>query len=194
MNFKLRTIFFIFLISLSNNSFSQNIFDVSLENKFIRDSFRKHFSNKEITNAQLFQYPKSQKFVKKSFNLTNSKYSRIAFHYKKNDTNYTIYSISTGKFFGKDNIDICKSYMKKIVNDYVLKFQTNSKEYESPYNIDDGKSIAYVNDIKIESGKIRMFCVDWSDLTEKKRGWSDNFQLNISSDVFTKWLNNEAYY
>ena len=27
-----------------------------------------------------------------------------------------------------------------------------------------------------QSGKIRIFCVDWSDLTEKKRGWTDNFQ------------------
>ena len=84
--------------------------------------------------------------------------------------------------------------MKKIVNDYVSKFEINPKEYETPYKIDDGKSIAYVNDITIESGKIRMFCVDWSDLTEKKRGWTDNFQLNISSDIFSKWLNNEAYY
>ena len=83
--------------------------------------------------------------------------------------------------------------MKKIVNEYMLKLETNPKEYESPYDIDDGKSIAYVNDFIIESGKIRMFCIDWSDFTEKKRGWSDNFQLNISSDVLTQWLNNEAY-
>ena len=193
MNLKLKYFLIIFLIFISNNSFSKNIFDVSLENIFIGDSLIKYFSKKEINNSDVFHYPKSKKFIKRSFLLKNSKYQKIAFHHKKNDKNLTIYSIATVKFFGKDNIDICKSFMKKIVDEYTLRFNVDPINYMSPYKIDDGKSIAFVNDIKIKGGEVRMFCVDWSNVTEKKRGWADNFQLNISSNVLMEWLNSEAY-
>ena len=68
------------------------------------------------------------------------------------------------------------------------------KTYEYKYLIDDKKSIAYITDFIFSDGSsVRAFCVNWSKITEKKRGFDDNFSLDISSIEYLDWLDNEAY-
>ena len=181
------------LVIIPKNVFSQNIFDVKLDNFYIGDSLLNYYSHKDIKDGSIDKYPNSNKFTQIQLDLKNSKYDQIAFNYKTDDNSYTIYSISTGKFFGKDNLDICLNYKKKIVNEYAKKYNIQPQNYEHKYNLDDKKSIAYNSDFELEGGLIRMWCVNWSDLTEKRRGYVDNFQISISSKTFVNFLNNEAY-
>ena len=101
--------------------------------------------------------------------------------------------MSMSKSFGKDNLDICLSYKTKIVNEYKNKLSIEPTNYNSNYEIDDGKSIAYISDFQLEGGNLRMFCVDWSDFTEKNRNFKDTFEISVTSEVLVNWLNNEAY-
>ena len=65
--------------------------------------------------------------------------------------------------------------------------------YKHKYNyIEDGKSIAYITDFNLKDGSIRVWCVDWSNITEKNMNWGDNVSVTISSIEQLDWLNNEA--
>ena len=78
--------------------------------------------------------------------------------------------------------------IKSMLND----FKENT--YEHIYNIDDKKSVAYITDFNFSDGSsIRVFCVDWSEVTEKKRNFGDNFTLDLSLNEYLDWINNEAY-
>ena len=70
---------------------------------------------------------------------------------------------------------------------------TKYEEYDFKYEVDDGKSIAYINAFAFNNNdKIRAWCVNWSEVTEKKRNFVDNLSLSISPNYFLEWLNNEA--
>ena len=60
-------------------------------------------------------------------------------------------------------------------------------------NVDDGKSIAYITDFDLENGSVRVWCVDWSEVTEKKRNFQDNVTVSISSREFDDWLDTKIY-
>lgn len=193
MYFFFRFLLLVFVVLISKSSFSDNIFDISLEKYHLGDSLLKYYKKSEIEKAIKDEYPKSKKFIRTYFILKNSKYKRIAFHYKTTDKNYTIYNMSMSKNFGKDNLDICLSYKTKIVNEYKNKLSIEPTNYNSNYKIDDGKSIAYISDFQLEGGNLRMYCVDWSDFTEKNRDFKDVFEISVTSEVLVNWLNNEAY-
>ncbi len=66
-------------------------------------------------------------------------------------------------------------------------------EYDFKYNIDDLKSIAYVSDLDFKDGSsIRVWCVNWSKVTEKKRNFVDNLSVSLSPNYFLKWRNEES--
>ena len=83
---------------------------------------------------------------------------------------------------------------KDLVRDLKSMFKTTkSEEYDFKYEIDDGKSIAYINAFAFNNNdKIRAWCVNWSEVTEKKRSFVDNLSLSIEPNYFLEWLNNEA--
>ena len=61
-------------------------------------------------------------------------------------------------------------------------------EYDFKYKIDDLKSIAYVSDFDLKDGSsLRVWCVNWSKVTEKKRNFNDNLSVAISPNYFLKW-------
>ena len=97
-------------------------------------------------------------------------------------------------FFGKNNIDLCIDYKNKIAKE-IINSNNNFKpiNYETVYDhLDDGTSVAYITDFILDSGKIRVFCVDWSKVTEEKRNFTDNVTYTLSSNIFSNWLDNEA--
>ena len=86
------------------------------------------------------------------------------------------------------------SKKKQIINDLTLSLDIKeSDEYEYKYKIDDGNSVAYINDFMLDNtDKIRVWCVNWSEATEIKRNFVDNLAVSLSPRYFLDWINNEA--
>ena len=185
---------FVFSFMLPTMSLAGSIFDVDINGVSIGDSLLDHFDERQIRSWSTSDYSsvgKDKTFVILEGDAKFQNYDHLRFHVKPNDKNYTIYGVSAGKFFGKQNIELCLSLKKKVINDSTNKLMNAvPKEYESPYeNLDDGKSKAHITDFVLEDGAIRYWCVDWSKETENKRNWGDNFQYNLSHQILLDWRN-----
>ena len=83
-----------------------------------------------------------------------------------------------------------KRMKEKIVESLKSNFgNLKSNEYDYKYDW-DLKSIAYINDFDFKNGAVRVYCVNWSEATEKKRNFVDNLSVTIQINYFTEWLNN----
>ena len=55
------------------------------------------------------------------------------------------------------------------------------------------KSGFQLNDFILDGGAaVRIYCIDWSEITEKKRNYVDNFSIDVSSQELLFWLSNKA--
>ena len=181
-----------FLLSVTSKA--DDIRDFEIEGISIGDSLLKSYSKTYLDSLEKLIYPGSDKYFQISINNEKSDYDDISFVLKKNDNKYVIYNIGLAKFFENDLLN-CKKFMK-IKIDEILSIVKNLKEktYEHQYNIDDKKSLAYITDfIFTDESSLRAYCVNWSDATEKKRNFTDNFSLDLSLRAYLDWLNNEAY-
>ena len=48
-------------------------------------------------------------------------------------------------------------------------------------------------DMWLKDGKVRVYCTDWSKETEIEFEYSDNLRLEIATNNYLNWLDNEAY-
>ena len=192
---KLSTYLFLLFFSFQAPSWADDISDFQIEGMSIGDSLLDYYSETEIKNWHKTYYEKSKKFIKiDTPRLSGKMYDVYAFHIKDNDSKYIIYDISGGKYFGRNNVKDCKNFKDKVVKDLILVFKNiKPNSYEYIYDtIEDGKSIAHITDFDFSSGSIRVWCVDWSKVTEENTNWEDNVSVNISSMEFLDWLNNES--
>ena len=188
----------LFVLFFSFSVVADDISDYEIDGISIGDSLLDYFSEKEIKLMLKTKtvYPKSDKFIKiETERLILKDYDAYSFHIKNNDSKYIIFALDGGKYFGKNNVKKCIEFKDKVVKDLTSTF----KSFE-PYNydyiykdVDDGKSIAYITDFMFEKGSVRTWCVDWSEVTEKKRNFVDNVTVAISSRELLDWLNSEAY-
>tara|TARA_B100000161_G_C33403235_1_gene347545 strand:- start:40 stop:591 length:552 start_codon:yes stop_codon:yes gene_type:complete len=179
----------------SSSVVADDISDFQIDGMSIGDSLLDFYSFSEIQSWQKEYYGKSDTFVLiYSELLSDNKFSQYIFHTKNNDSNYIIYSIRGSKFF-ENNIKECKQFKEKIIIDVEHLFSNQErKNYEFTYDyIEDGNSIAYINDFILDGGAaVRIYCIDWSEITEKKRNYVDNFSIDVSSQEFLFWLSNKA--
>ena len=122
-------------------------------------------------------------------------YESMMFGVKKNDKNFTIYSIGGRKFFPNKEKE-CKIFKKEVtsgIKDIVKNLKVD--DYRFYYkNAADGKSYADVSDFFFKDGSaIRLWCVNWSKATEGEKNWVDNMSIAINSKVFYDWISNEAH-
>ena len=186
-------IIFIFFV-LQNFVNADEIREFEVEGLSLGNSLLGFYSKSYIDNLPKTTYPASDKFYQIEIDSKSDDYDNITIILKKNDSKYKIYNIGPGKFFDND-LKACNKLMdqkrieiKSMLND----FKENT--YEHIYNIDDKKSVAYITDFNFSDGSsIRVFCVDWSEVTEKKRNFGDNFTLDLSLNEYLDWINNEAY-
>ncbi len=185
----------LFVLFFSSSVFADDISDFEIEGMSIGNSLLDYFSEEEIKSWRTDFHEKSKKFyITYSPSKSSDKYQQYGFYLKKNDKKFIIYAISGAKFFGKDNIQSCKNFKESVVKDIISTLNNISPDtYEHKYDyLEDGKSIAYVTDFNFKKGSIRVWCVDWSNITEKNMNWEDNVSVTISSKEQLDWLNNEA--
>ena len=195
---KLLILLFSILLLISPSVFADDISDFEIEGMSLGNSLLDYFSEKEIKLMLKTKtvYPKSDKFIKiETERLILKDYDAYSFHIKNNDSKYIIFALDGGKYFGKNNVKKCIEFKDKVVKDLTSTFKNfKPSSYDYIYeNVDDGKSIAYITDFDLEKGSFRVWCVDWSEVTEKKRKFVDNVTVAISSRELLDWLNSEAY-
>ena len=52
--------------------------------------------------------------------------------------------------------------------------------------------MAYISDFQVTSGRIRVWCENWSKKTELKRRWIDGLAVSASSYEIINWLRNKS--
>ncbi len=179
--------------------FSKNIGELKINGISIGDQLSDHYTIEEIKNGISIDYEyKDSQFrgleIIKKFNRKLDKNdlflddftNQLSFSVNKKNI---IFDIGAGKF-GYKSKEECISEKNKIEIILDNKFLDAEKySYESPYyNLDEGKSIAYVTDYYLDDGDVRLFCVQWSTQVEIEYGFTDNLQVKVSSHEFLNWL------
>tara|TARA_Y100000816_G_C26069772_1_gene562573 strand:- start:850 stop:1437 length:588 start_codon:yes stop_codon:yes gene_type:complete len=174
---------------------ADDIKDFQIEGISIGDSLLNYYNVNEINNFKKTIYPKSDKYyLIDGIKIKNKKeYEVLSFHLKKNDKQYIIHSVSAGIFY-KKNFNDCLIKKKEIIDSIKSNYKRlKLNEYDFKYKIDDFKSIAYISDFDLKDGSsLRVWCVNWSKVTEKKRNFTDNLSVAISPNYFLKWRDEEA--
>ena len=181
----------VLVLTLCNIGFAENVKDYQISGISIGDSLLDFYNENEIKNLDIVNYRKNtdEFFMLTGAEDKSQEYETLSFHVKKNDNQYIIHAIS-GSFFYKKNFDKCLDKKERIVNSLKSDFRNlKSNEYDYKYDW-DLKSIAYISDFEFKNGVVRVYCVNWSEVTENERDFDDNLSISIQIDYFTKWLNN----
>jgi len=196
---KLSTYLFLILFSFSTPSFADDVSDFEIEGMSVGDSLLDYLEKWNITeeviiNSPKNYYPGSKKFYGIKFLIKSGDYDNFGFLLKENDKKYIIYILRGKKVFAND-LENCKAYKEKIVDEFeVLLKNLKRSDYIHKYQRDNGKSISYITSFKFEDGSaIRVYCDNWSTVTEKEIGWQDSLNIEISSVEGLRWINLEAY-
>ena len=97
---------------------------------------------------------------------------------------------------GSGTIKDCNIKKKEIVNELNSVFKNlKQKNYDYTYlDIGDGKSVAKITDFVFDdTSAVRVYCIDWSKVTEKDRNFIDILSVDISPRSVLDWLDKEAY-
>jgi len=187
----MKTFFTLFVLLFSSSMLADDISDFQIEGMNIGDSLLNFYSKTEIDSwEKLYRVDVKKKdfYQVTTDKLLNNIYDYFLFNLKNNDSKYIIYSVRGGKLF-ENNFDECLKLKNEIVNEFKTLIDSKTSTYEYNYdNVDDGKSVAYVTDFNIKNGNIRVYCVNWSKITEDKRNWDDNFSVQINSKEYDNWL------
>ena len=178
---------------------ADGIRNFEIEGISVGDSLIEFFDYLNLTEQIINDYPKtiysgSDKFYGLRINKKLGDYDNFGVLLKKDDGKYIIYLLRGKKVF-VNNLEDCKKYKEKVVNNFKnLLPDISSRDYTHNYKIDDGKSFSYITDFQLkDKSSIRVYCDNWSTFTEKKKRWEDSLNIEISTVESLTWLNNEAY-
>ena len=191
----MRIFFTIFLLLLSSLVLGDEIKEFEIEGMSVGDSLLDYYSEIEINNAPKTIYPNSDKYYQIVLQAKNkTQYDDYSIGVKKDDKKYIIKLLS-GLIYFDDNIDKCLKHKNIVFKDISSMFSNNQlSEYEYLYDtLADGKSIAYISDFELDSGFIRIYCIEYSDATKSEIGFMDSFSIDITSLEYINWINDEAY-
>ena len=191
----MRIFFTIFLLLLSSLVLGDEIKEFEIEGMSVGDSLLDYYNQTEINNAQKTIYPNSDKYYQIVLQPKNkTQYDDYSIGVKKDDKKYIIKLLS-GLIYFDDNIDKCLKHKNIVFKDISSMFSNNQlSEYEYLYDtLADGKSIAYISDFELDSGFIRIYCIEYSDATKNEIGFMDSFSIDITSLEYINWINDEAY-
>ena len=185
----------ILIFSFQSWTKADDISDFIIEGVSLGDSLFKHYEKDEIKLAEKTKvtYP-NKKFYDIQLDVNNFEvWPLLSFSLKKDEKDQIIHALAGGKLM---NIKECEVQKKKIIKDLKSTFFSELKENKYDYTyetIGDGKSIAYISHFVLASGSLRVYCTDWSKITEDETGYSDSLRLEIGTIEYFDWLNKKAY-
>ena len=184
----------LFILFLFSPTFANDIFEYKLDGISIGNSLLDHYSYSEITSSDIYEYPGSNRFYD-IFILSDqsSLYENYSITVKLNDDNYIIYAIS-GEIVFNYQIEKCFNQKNSVINEIKNEIP-NAKQldYEWQYTeLADGQSMAYITEFELNSGSIRVYCVNSSDKAKKSLNFPDYFALELTTHEVLDWLTYEA--
>jgi len=185
----------ILIFVLQTSSQADDITDFQIEGMSVGDSLLNIFTKKEIDSIEPTYYPNSRKFhglpiISDKF----KSYDQVTFGLKRDDKKYIVYSLA-GDLYYENDFKNCMKKKEEILKEVSSLFiKQKRSDYKYVYkDIDDGKSFAEITDfIFKDSSSFRIFCVDWTLETEKKRNFADMLSVTVSTSEWLRWLD-KAY-
>ena len=188
----------LFVLLFSSSVVAENISDFEIEGISIGDSLLDFYNKSEINNVPSYKY-KNDKFIYYVFELpVNSNYDFLQITIKINNNlknNYPIHSIS-GIITCRNDIEKCFIKQNEIRKDLDLFFKQRPIKTNGNHDQDKNLIITWENLGYFLSGSkysdIDIIVYDNSKEFEDQGQW-DHLQLIMSSQEFSKFINEEAW-
>ena len=184
----------LFILFLYSPTFASDIFEYELDGISIGNSLLDHYSYSEITNSDINEYPGSNRFYDIFiYSDQSSLYENYSITVKLNDNNYIVHAIS-GEIVFNYQIEKCFNQKNSVINEIKNEIP-NAKQldYEWQYTeLADGQSVAYISEFELNSGSIRVYCVNSSDDAKKSLNFPDYFAIELTTNEVLDWLTYEA--
>ena len=175
----------------TNPSYSADIYDVDIFGYEISQSLLDHFTSDEIQGMKKVIEGSTQGiFTRINYPRKQGGYDGMQFLVKTEDSMMIIYAITAYKSLGNENLELCMSKKRQIVNDLSKIYsQIKSASGISTYDIYDGKSKSYQTEFFLEEARIIVSCTDWSPIVEENTRYQDNLRYIIMSDIYNESRN-----
>ena len=188
----------IFLFSLQSWTKAADISEFEIEGMSLGDSALNYFNEKELTNKDDVYYYKSKtnklfKFQTKSYRVYEKPkkfliYENIELHFKRDDPQYIIKSIS-GVLYFRNDLNGCLKKKDQIVSDISNSFKSVAKseiDLEPWLDYDPtGNTKTAHTYFDFKSGSyIEISCYDWSDEITKEKKWQDHLKVILKDRDF----------
>ena len=186
----------ILLFSFQSWTKADDISDFEIEGMSIGDSLLDFITISKIKTLRKIYYPNSKKFIMidGSFDRALQIYDEFYITYQDNKK-FIIHEIK-GVIRFKET-DECINQRDKIASSIRVSFKDNIKNErnytKNPAQDNSGKSKNYSIDFEIEDGKIRAYCLMWSENIKNKNNWSSHLAVIVYDKKFRYFLMNEAY-
>ena len=187
------------ILFISSSVLAENISDFELKGISIGDSVLNFYSQEEINNGLITEYPNSKKIIELSIiEEEHDDFEQMNFSVYSNDDQYIILSLS-GYMNFENSVEECLIKKDNIENDIldILDIQNiEIDEYTYQYEkIGDGKNYAYITDYDLSDGSIRIYCNEWSDASKSLEQYNlnDTLTVAVSSNKYLYFIDNEAY-
>ena len=186
----------ILTFSFQSGTKADDIRDFQIEGMSVGDSLLDFITISKIKTLRKSYYPNSKKFimVDGSFDRMLKNYDAFYVTYQDNKK-FIIHEIKGLIYFNETNE--CINQRDKIVSSIRVSFKENIKNernyIKDPAQDNSGKSKNYSIDFEIEDGKIRAYCLMWSEDIKDKNNWSSHLAVIVYDKKFRYFLMNEAF-
>ena len=185
----------VLIFSFQSWTKADDIRDFEIEGMSIGDSALDFFVEDAIKKAlnKKLTYPGSKKFFQIDPFKKYETYENVSFSIKEGDKKYVMYQIK-GMLAYINKLDECLKKKEIILKD-ISSVLVNAEEvkYEDDFGGKAGTSIAYITDLDLSDGSIRVWCTVWDRKHEISKHWIDTLNVDVSSKEYLNWLTNEAY-
>ena len=193
---KLVSYIFLFILSFSIPSYSDDIQDLQIEGVSIGDSLLNYTSKKKIL-SEIKKNEPTYNYLNNDFGevyLRNNfeEYDFLSFFVKQKDKLYTIYSIA-GIVMYDDKIQQCLAKQKEIEKQLSSIFiNTKINRYTTKFDWDlTGESTSQNIELVFSSGDfIEINCTKYKKSLKIKNNWSDGLQVTVNKKEIKDWFNN----
>ena len=193
---KLVSYIFLFILSFSIPSYSDDIQDLQIEGISIGDSLLNYTSKKKIL-SEIKKNEPTYNYLNNDFGevyLRNNfeEYDFLSFFVKQKDKLYTIYSIA-GIIMYDDKIEQCLAKQKEIEKQLSSIFiNTKINRYTTKFDWDlTGESTSQNVEFVFSSGDfIEINCTKYKKSLKIKNNWSDGLQVTVNKKEIKDWFNN----
>jgi len=193
----------LFVLLFSSSVVAEDISDFEIEGISVGDSLLEFSSENEIKKYMISDYKSklySRFSLRSIFSSDLEIYDDIQVHFKTNDKNFIIASISGGIYY-ENEFNKCLKKKELIIEEISSMFPNArvNDQGTSPWLAADetGKTITSQYFFNFGSQKyndyIEIACYDWGDEAGKKFNAADHLKVGINTKSFEKWLVEKAW-